>query len=70
LAIGLRRNIGIDRGEFSERTGHEVLELMGASVVGKLQQLQLLDVSDEIIRLTRRGLLVCDWIAGELFAAQ
>ncbi len=66
LVIGLRCNRGVMRSEFVERTGFEVSELIGERLRDKLLQEDLLQANAERVNLTHPGLMVCDWIAGEI----
>ena len=66
LVIGLRRNDGIERSPFVEQTGFDVDDLIGRSVLDQFNEQELIAVTPDNVRLTRRGLMVCDWIAGEI----
>lgn len=59
LVFGLRMIAGIDKAEFSERTGFDVEELGGTSLANFLQ-FGLLEEAGGRLRLTRQGLLISD----------
>jgi oxygen-independent coproporphyrinogen-3 oxidase len=65
LAIGLRRLRGVNFRNFKNQTGFSVDELI-AKVRPSLQQLGLVEIDSENIRLTRAGILVCDSVAREI----
>ena len=65
LVFGLRRLEGIDGDQFLEQSGFSVEELAG-STVRRLVDLNLLEVRDQQIRLSREGLLVSDSIWPDL----
>jgi len=59
LIFGLRRLEGVDRQTFAKETGYEIDELAG-DVVRKYVDLELLESTPKLLRLTREGLLVSD----------
>ena len=65
LVFGLRRLEGIDGDHFLEQSGFSVEELAG-STVRRLVDLNLLEMKDQHIRLSREGLLVSDSIWPDL----
>ena len=76
LAIGLRMLEGVSDADFLRRTGVQVVEVLG-DLQHKLVENGLLispDVPKESgiqrrWKLTGKGILVCDWIAGEIVGA-
>ena len=69
LVLGLRRNTGIDRTAFANHTGYEYTDLIGDDLFQKLCREKLVRVTTDNIRLTRRGLMMCDWIASEILGS-
>ena len=65
LAIGLRMIEGIDETRFLERTGYSVTSILG-DFEQTLIDNDLLEHEDEQFRLTKRGIMLCDWIATKI----
>lgn len=65
LAFGLRTVAGWGRAQFREATGFEIDELRGPHIA-ELAERELLAVTADTIRPTRRGLLFADHVAQEL----
>jgi oxygen-independent coproporphyrinogen III oxidase len=62
LSIGLRRVAGIDLSRFEARTGFSALELTGKYTEVWLEQ-GLMNLDQGLLKLTRGGRMVADWIA-------
>ena len=62
LIIGLRRIDGVDKADFHRRTGRRIGE-MNQALIRELIENELASESEQRIWLTRRGLMVSDWIA-------
>lgn len=65
LAIGLRRIAGVSESDFKRRTGSSIHELLGELENQWVENGLLVRGSDRW-QLTPRGIMVCDWIAGEI----
>ena len=65
LAIGLRMIDGVDAQQFESTTGMSVEEILG-SLAQQLQENGMLINTDGAWRLTAKGILICDWISGEI----
>lgn len=65
LAIGLRMIRGVDEIQFHKRTGHSVKSIL-RGLEQRLIENQLLKHEGGRFRLTNRGIMLCDWIAGEI----
>ena len=65
LAIGLRRIAGVSESDFKRRTGSSIHELLGELENQWVENGLLVRGSDRW-QLTSRGIMVCDWIAGEI----
>lgn len=65
LAIGLRRIVGVADSDFEFRTGTSVKSVLG-HLESELVELGLLIHENAVWRLSRNGILVCDWIAGRI----
>lgn len=65
LAIGLRQMDGINFEQFSKQTGFSALNLF-APIENELTDAGLISINEESIRLTQKGILVCDWIASKI----
>ena len=65
LAIGLRQIKGVNIQDFHEATGLDARELL-RPVEKKLLDANLVTIDETKIQLTRKGVLVCDWIATEV----
>jgi len=61
LVFGLRRLEGVDRTDFRSATGTDVTELAGENLAWLADE-GLLEINDNRVRLTRKGLLVSDSI--------
>lgn len=67
LAIGLRMTRGLNAQDFKQRTGFQISEVLGKLKVSLLENgLVVHSKADGNWRLTRRGALICDWIAAEI----
>lgn len=64
LMLGLRLTKGVDRTAFRARFGFELVERFGAAVERHSGD-GLLEVDDEAVRLTRRGLLLADTVIAD-----
>jgi len=64
IYLGLRRNIGVNRAAFRDRTGFEIDELCGESLNQQIR-LGLLEETDSFIRLTPAGRYVADRVVME-----
>jgi oxygen-independent coproporphyrinogen-3 oxidase len=71
LAVGLRLNGGLNPVEFKTRTGFSIAEIFG-DLRESLIENGLLTQAESTGNwlLTHRGLMVCDWIAGEIVSAE
>jgi oxygen-independent coproporphyrinogen-3 oxidase len=67
LVFGLRRIDGVVTSDMIAATGWSPRQLVG-DTIDQLVDLELLQEDNHTIRLTRRGLLVADWVAGRLVA--
>ena len=65
LAIGLRQTAGVARERFKQVTGFDAEALFG-SKLAQLRNAGLVVADASSIRLTRKGLMLCDWIASEI----
>ena len=65
LAIGLRMIDGVNAEEFKSRTKFDVEEILGG-LAQQLQENGMLIQTEGVWRLTAKGLLICDWISGEI----
>jgi oxygen-independent coproporphyrinogen-3 oxidase len=65
LVFGLRRLEGVNVRDFELATGFRI-ESLGGDAIDKFQAMQLLELSDGRLRLTRSGLLVSDGLWPEL----
>lgn len=65
LAIGLRMIDGVDAKRFQSSTGLSVEEVLGPLAV-QLQEHKMLTRANGFWRLTKKGILICDWISGEI----
>ena len=61
LVFGLRRLEGVNLADFHQATGKHVSELVGEPL-NRLTEQGLLEITDEVIRLTKQGLIVSDSI--------
>lgn len=68
LTIGLRQIDGVSLSNFNQLTGYTVESLLG-DLANKLHEHDLISIDDQKAKLTKKGLLVCDWIAGEILNA-
>jgi oxygen-independent coproporphyrinogen-3 oxidase len=66
IGQNLRRNCGIDRTEFRERTGFVLDELVGEAIA-KMTSLELIADDGAGVRLTRRGKCVADSVVAEFW---
>lgn len=69
LVFGLRQLGGIDCRQFATETGFSVDQL-AAKTIAHLRAADLLETSGDGIRVTRRGLLMCDSIAEQILNAR
>ncbi len=65
LAIGLRMIDGVNAERFKLATGISVAEILG-DLASQLQDNEMLIQADGWWRLTTQGILICDWISGEI----
>ena len=65
LAIGLRMIDGVNAEEFKSRTKFDVEEILGG-LAQQLQENGMLIQTEGVWRLTAKGILICDWISGEI----
>jgi len=65
LAIGLRMIDGVNEKRFKSSTGFSVEEILGP-LAEQLQKNEMLIRRDGFSRLTAKGILICDWISGEI----
>ena len=65
LAIGLRMIDGVNAEEFKSRTKFDVEEILGG-LAQQLQENGMLIQTEGVWRLTAKGILLCDWISGEI----
>ena len=65
LAIGLRMIDGVDEKRFKSSTGFSVEEILGP-LGEQLQENEMLIHKSGFWRLTAKGILICDWISGEI----
>ncbi|HUU44082.1 MAG TPA: radical SAM family heme chaperone HemW [Planctomycetota bacterium] len=63
--MNLRRTRGIDLAEFDARTGFDALTLF-AGTLETLAQQGLVEIGDDAVRLTRRGITLADTVLSEL----
>lgn len=68
LAIGLRRIDGVTGTDFELRTGKSVSNVLG-KLENELIKNGLLIREPDNWRLTRHGIMICDWIAGEIIGS-
>ena len=65
LAIGLRKIDGVDERQFEASTGFSIEKVLGP-LAARLKDNKLLIRESNSWRLTARGILICDWISGEI----
>jgi len=65
LAIGLRMIDGVNEADFIRRTGHSVESILG-ELLSQLLENNLIVCNDPTWKLTSKGILICDWISGEI----
>lgn len=65
LAIGLRMIEGVNETQFLERTGFSVTSILGG-FEQTLMDHALLKYEEKQLRLTKRGIMLCDWIATKI----
>jgi len=65
LAIGLRMIDGVDAQQFESTTGFSVEKILG-DLAQQLQKNEMLIQTGDAWRLTAKGILICDWISGEI----
>ena len=65
LAIGLRMIDGVEGIPFKASTGFSVEEVLGPLAV-QLQENKMLIRANDFWRLSEKGILICDWISGEI----
>ncbi len=71
LAVGLRMKDGLNPVEFKSRTGFSIAEVFGELRESLIENGLLMQAeSTGNWRLTHRGLMVCDWIAGEIVGSE
>lgn len=69
LAIGLRMIDGVDDKQFKSSTGFSVEEILGP-LAEQLQENEMLIRTNGFWRLTAKGILICDWISGEIIGQE
>ena len=65
LAVGLRQNDGVRRASFNKRTGFSIEEILGEFRTTLLDN-KLATDDGEVLRLTRRGMMMCDRVSVEI----
>ena len=65
LTFAMRRLVGVNRDQFYEQTGFSVEQLLGEKLA-KLVELGVVEDDGQRIKLTRKGLLLSDSVAGEI----
>ena len=65
LAIGLRMTEGVMEDDFQRRTGFSVAEIL-SDFSKQLQENKMLIKNQNNWRLTRKGILICDWISSQI----
>lgn len=65
LVLGLRRNEGVDRSEFADRTGFTIEELTQTELARMLRRGLIWDEAGRI-GLTREGRFVADYVVGQM----
>ena len=65
LAVGLRQNDGVRRASFNKRTGFSIEEILGDFRTTLLDN-KLATDDGAVLRLTRRGMMMCDRVSVEI----
>ncbi len=69
IVFGLRRLEGIELVEWTSRTGFRIDDVVPVSVREKLVDNDLIEASDHRIKLTRRGLMLGDYVCQQILNA-